>query len=72
MAWLSSTTPTSQANSTASAAQVEAAEAELEAMAVTLRQVEAHNTHMQSEIAVTRRHAPPPDAASPPLSCRWG
>ena len=41
-------------------------------MAVTLRQVEAHNTHMQSEIAVTRRHAPPPDAASPPLSCRWG
>ena len=45
--------------SNVSAAQVEAAEAELEAMAVTLRQVEAHNMHMQSEIAVTRRHAPP-------------
>ena len=43
----------------AGAAQVEAADAELEAMAVTLRQVDAHNTRMQSEIAVTRRRAPP-------------
>ncbi|KAK9831426.1 hypothetical protein WJX81_003736 [Elliptochloris bilobata] len=31
------------------------AEAELEALAVTLHQVEAHNTRMQSDIAVTRR-----------------
>ncbi len=37
--------------------QAEAAGVELEALAVTLRQVEAHNTQMQSDIAITRRHA---------------